>query len=380
MVLWIDAITTVRFWTVLLLMFMWSPTTFAQGLMQVSPKRDGNCYSARWSPEGDKVSYEVHFPKKEMKLTYLLELANRKEELVEADAGPSIISNFEGGKKPPVIELDFAPKGGKFCYSATGNARHFDIYIHGEGKVTTERTNEHQCAWSPQFKNIAYAAQREGGGDLFLIDIFELEKKPQRLTFTPNATEYQPRWNPGGKSLLFAQYSESKGDHDIYLITDLRDPKGTIKQITGWKGDELTPSWAPKGDKIAFFSNKDHPRAGKVFDLYFLDISTGESKKVAKDVVKPDRGGPVWTPDGKFILYVDSDNKIFDPIFWVNLETEERGKLKTGTQMNDDLVLFKGSTGGLRLVFTAQARTTDKKKTWKKVYIFPFTVDHLRND
>jgi TolB protein len=61
-----------------------------------------------------------------------------------------------------------------------------------------------------------------------------------------------PRWSPDGSSIAFA--SDRDGDLDLYLMA----PDGSdIRQLTSDQGDEWLPAWAPDGRRVAYVSGRD---------------------------------------------------------------------------------------------------------------------------
>src|ERR1700704_473184 len=99
------------------------------------------------------------------------------------------------------------------------------------------------------------------------------------------ATNSYPAWSPDGKQIAFA--SDRDGVMNIYVM----DADGkNVKALT--KGQELSrvPTWSPDGKKIAFCRMTQNGTQIHVMDA--------DGKNV-KQVGDGDGWDPCWSPDGK---------------------------------------------------------------------------------
>ena len=156
------------------------------------------------------------------------------------------------------------------------------------------------------------------------------------------------------------------------MITDVTRAKATLKMVTEWDGDEIRPNWSPDGSKIAFYSNRGR-KNNKIFDLWVVDTSGANAKKLVTDVVVDDNGGAVWTKDSSAILFVKRDFKANNPVQWVRTDSGVSGTLNTGTQLNSDLAI-RERDGAIQLVFRALGEVGAGEKTWQRLYTVTFRM------
>ncbi|MBN1423867.1 PD40 domain-containing protein, partial [Candidatus Fermentibacteria bacterium] len=103
--------------------------------------------------------------------------------------------------------------------------------------VETVTTIDHQPAWSPDGRTIAY---RHGWNRILLLDMETMERRV--LTYG-----CAPAWSPDGGSIV---YVGAEGMQNIYVI-ELET--GAVRKLTNW-GKCCDPSWSPDGSRIAFDS------------------------------------------------------------------------------------------------------------------------------
>jgi len=116
-----------------------------------------------------------------------------------------------------------------------------------------------------------------------------------------------PSLDPLGTHLA-VQGEDENTVEDIWTI-DLE--RGLVSRLTARQGSNQRPVWSPDGGRIAFMSN----RAG-AYDLYARNADgTGDDELLVKS---PHTKFPVcWSPDGKFLVYSESDNSDTRRQTWV---------------------------------------------------------------
>jgi Tol biopolymer transport system component len=121
----------------------------------------------------------------------------------------------------------------------------------------------------------------------------------------PGPTEH-PSWSPNGKQIAFDAVTShpagsSSSNQDIYVI-NVDDEVST--NITSNDYDDAFPTWSPRGDKIAFVSD----RAGN-WQLYLMNIDGTQQQRLTYSDADDGIHGLTWSPDGSQIAFVSNRGK-----------------------------------------------------------------------
>lgn len=348
---------------------------------QLADRPNAHCYAPRWAPDGSQLAYQVYDPAKDTREIWLIRLSadgRREGNPDEVTAGRTAAADLLGGRKPPVIDFEWAPNmkllSKPFVFASRGANKNFDLFADGDW-ITKNPGNDGQPSWSKDGRYVAFASQQKDSGDIYAIDL-QGDSTPVRLTFWPTATELAPRWAPKGNTLLFTRAQSGNKGQDIGVIQDTTKPQPSTRMVTEWPGDEIRPSWSPDGKFIAFYANKD-TKSDKVFDLWIVDNMGGNAKKLASNVVVDESGGPAWSPDGSVLFYVQQDFKEDNPVKWVKADGSAFGTIDTGTQLNGDLAVF-GKGENISLAFKALGQKGSTDKTWERLFLVTFTMADLK--
>ena len=93
----------------------------------------------------------------------------------------------------------------------------------------------------------------------------------KQLTDNP-AGDWYPTWSPDGGSLAFA--SNRNGNWDIFVM---RSDGTEIKQLTDSPDADLEPVWSPDGARLAFASNRDG-----FFEVLLIDVASRDTVKTGQ--------------------------------------------------------------------------------------------------
>lgn len=113
------------------------------------------------------------------------------------------------------------------------------------------------------------------------------------VQITPSATEdFVPVVPRNAEEIIIFSFEEDGYAHLFAYIPN----KLPLTRITSGDWDDIDPAPSPDGEHIAFASNRNG-----FWDLYLLNLSTGETKQLTKTVSY--EGSPSFSPDGSFIAF-----------------------------------------------------------------------------
>jgi Tol biopolymer transport system component len=175
-----------------------------------------------------------------------------------------------------------------------------------------------QSSFSPDGKQLAFTAQREGRDVLYLMDV--RHRKVTHRFDLPLEGVTSPSWSPDGRQLVFS--GGKGGITDLYVVD--RDGRN-LRRLTNDRNGDNQPQWSPDGRTIAFVSDRG-PQTdfdNLKFSRWQVSLYELESGRVT---VLPGQGGqnlnPMWAPDGKSIAFV-SDRTGIPNIFIYDLDKKE---------------------------------------------------------
>ena len=159
---------------------------------------------------------------------------------------------------------------------------------------------------------------------------------------TPKGTSYYPRWSQDGTRIYYRMVHKM-GDREKYKVTTgyvpaeggdpievLVKPERWLVSIVPGGGHNISPD--DKKMVISAYQEPYNPDEGG--DLWVIPLEGGAPTRLTND--KSYEGYPCWSPDGKWIAFVDeqTDNTDFPAIY---IKPAEGGEMKQITFEADSL-------------------------------------------
>ena len=219
-------------------------------------------------------------------------------------------------------------------------------------QLTSSQDSEASPRWSRDGKYLAFTSSRPGpakGNQVWLLDrsggeasqLTDVKGRLQDFEWSPDSKRLAlvvgdpdpdaeppaaagdapgaaPRKAP--KPIVIDRY-KYKQDGQGYLLSnrhsyvylfDIATKK--FDRLTKGKADESSPSWSPDGASIAFMSNRNEdPDREPSAQLFIADAKKESTEKALTPIASHGgRSKPEFSPDGKWIAFLEGDEKKYD--------------------------------------------------------------------
>jgi Tol biopolymer transport system component/predicted Ser/Thr protein kinase len=184
-------------------------------------------------------------------------------------------------------------------------------------RLTSDSGLTTEPALSPDGKLLAYASDRSGEGNLDIWVQQVAGGAPIRLTTDP-ADDSAPVFSPDGSQMAFRSEREGGGS---YIIPAL----GGEPRLLAKSG--RNPRYSPDGKRIAYWVGEAH--AGIPRRIQVMASTGGPPKPLEFHPPIRFTDFPVWSPDGKYLLFLGQDQAPAGTEWWV-ASVETGAAVKTG--------------------------------------------------
>jgi dipeptidyl aminopeptidase/acylaminoacyl peptidase len=214
-------------------------------------------------------------------------------------------------------------------------------------QMTSSQESESAPRWSPDGKYLAFTSSRTGatkGSQVWLLDrsggeavqltdtkgklqSYEWSPDSKRLALVigdpdPEADANTKATESGGKPkapkpIVLDRYKFKQdiqgylvsGRHSYIYLFDIATKK--TERLTKGTWDEAAPAWSPDGSRISYFSNHAaDPDRDPINQIFVAEAKVGAEEKAVTPASS--RGSrSQWSPDGKSITFLESDERKF---------------------------------------------------------------------
>ncbi len=256
-----------------------------------------------------------------------------------------------------VRDPQLSPDGQWIAYvvsttDAKGDKSSTDIWMVSFDGQTTRRItysteSESSPRWSPDGKFLSFTSSRPGpnkGSQIWVLDLrggearqltdikgrlqsYEWSPDSKRMAMVIGDPDPEADGEPAAganakppKPIVLDRY-KIKQDVQGYLQTGRKSyiylyeiEAKKLDRLTKGKTDEGSPSWSPDGSKIAFLTNRNaDPDRTPSSQIFVSEAQAGSTEKAVTPITSRGGGGaPQWSPDGKWLAFLETDELKYD--------------------------------------------------------------------
>jgi TolB protein len=219
----------------------------------------------------------------------------------------------------------WAPNGTTFAYTRFDEGRGSILIrsLAGGAPMTVPSTTadlNYAAAFAPDGRSLAFTRSGESGTDIHVVNIAD-RCCVRRLTVGRYADNLSPTYSPDGNRIAFV--STRAGPPQVYaMAADGTDQELLVPFDFGISGSSNGPEWSPDGASVAF--HRDVDRRPQIF---VMDVASRRARQLTSSGRNTD---PTWAPDGRHIAFV-SDRSGRRQLWIIDTETGRVRQLSTPT-------------------------------------------------
>ena len=252
-----------------------------------------------WSPDGKHILVIVK-KKDRTSQAVLVSVADSSVRVLRTHSSASRMMFSPDGQW---IVYNFAPE--------EKSPERYDIYLlasDGSGgmPLVEHPADDIVLGWAPDGKSVLFVSDRADTSGAWIIQVVDGQPRGAPELVQPDIAPISVHWIGLTRDGAY-YYSQSTWVSDVYIAT-LDPATGTFqppKKLVSHVGLDTSPDWSPDGQYLAYAFNR-----GSEFDLGIRSIRTGEERRLRLTIPRVHAFQPHWSPDGRSLL---AQGRLFAP-------------------------------------------------------------------
>jgi TolB protein len=201
----------------------------------------------------------------------------------------------------------WSPDGTRIAFASDRGGR-WDIYVmnpDGSGIVPLTNTGHNvEPSWSPDGQRIAFTTVRSGSADVYTVSVFGDGSSATPLV-THRGYDGEPAWSPGGKIAFVSDWRAYDFLYDVYLVNaDGSDITPLLNGPFFWV-DTLKfyfqPAWSPDGSRLAV--NVCGYAWDNCFPASTVMVANADGSGLTALAAGGGYSNPTWSPDAGTLAF-----------------------------------------------------------------------------
>lgn len=128
----------------------------------------------------------------------------------------------------------------------------------------------------------------------YLLRVADADGQNPRTILKSSQPIISPSWSPKGDKIAYVSFEDNRSTVYVQNLSS-----GDRKRVAQYPGINSAPTWSPKGDKLALTLSKDgNP------EIYILDLSRTKLRRLTRNTSVDTE--PAWSPDGDTIAFTSN--------------------------------------------------------------------------
>jgi len=207
----------------------------------------------------------------------------------------------------------------------------------------------------------------EARGEIFSVP--QRNGETRNISQSPGSKQYSPRWSPDGKTIAYL--SDESGEVQIRVVPQMGNASESKVIATDPIHRLVNFRFSPDGQMISYETIDG--------SLYVMSAIGGRADKVL--TAKYQMGNYDWSPDSKWIAYIDTGSNLFGAAYLYNVAEKKSYKITEG-YYRDDYIAFDLNGKYLYLISARTFNPTPgdfemimQMENSQRVYVLPLSKD-----